>query len=101
MSNVKQEEQDEKDASELKVAICGELEKFHSEGMITRRGLKEMMANPTSRAVFRKLKIDVVHLSEFQRMLFDGKIDEIPSAVVLKLMLSCRGDQPITFTHLA
>jgi len=61
--------------------ICGELEKFDSGGMINRRGLKQMMANPMSQAVFQRLKINVVHMS------------------ALTLMLSCWGDQLITFTH--
>jgi len=106
VTTVAQERRTDNDLRNLKDTILEKVLLNYSEGNnISKSELVHMMEDVQSRVLLQELRIDVKFMNEAIRMLIDEKFstscDNIPIKYIMSLMLSCRGDVPVTFRHLA
>ena len=102
VSNVERQHKEEEAIRLMKQSILVDLKKYdNGDGMLTRKELNAVLTTTQSKAILQNLQIDRLFLLELQSMLFVNPDAQVSIQAIMQLMLSCRGDLPVTVLHLA
>lgn len=102
VSQVNQEQRDAAALGLVRQELLGELTKFAGDdGKISQEELFEVMNNPKSRALLKRLNINLAYLLELQKMMFARPGQLVSIKAVLQLMVMCRGNMLTTVETMA
>lgn len=102
VSQVNQEQRDAAALGLVRQELLVDLNNFAGEdGKISQAELFEVMNNPKSRALLRKLNINCAYVLELQRMMFTRPGQSVSIKTILELLVMCRGDVPTTVETMA
>jgi voltage-gated sodium channel len=97
VSRVGQEERDGVAIGLIKQELLEDLKQFDDgDGKISQHELHEVMCNPNSKALLKRLNINRLFLMELQKMMFPKSSSQVTIKSVLELMILCRGDNATT-----
>jgi len=86
----------------VKQELLADLKQFDGgDGKISQEELLQVMSNPSSKAVLKKLNINRLFLLELQKMMFTKPGQQVSIKSALTLMVMCRGDNPTTVEAMA
>eukprot|EP00928_Gymnodinium_smaydae_P085307 TRINITY_DN6868_c0_g2_i1.p1 TRINITY_DN6868_c0_g2~~TRINITY_DN6868_c0_g2_i1.p1 ORF type:complete len:562 (-),score=99.81 TRINITY_DN6868_c0_g2_i1:552-2237(-) len=96
----------ENDASAVRLMkdrLLSELRKYDSTQTeaLNKADFELFMADPQTHRTFQQLDVDQLYVTEMTGMLYEHDKDELSFEYILDLMLTSRGDTPLTVTHMA
>jgi hypothetical protein len=102
VSRVGSEQRDATAIGLVKQELMADLKQFDGgDGKISQEELLQVMSNPNSKALLKKLNINRLFLLELQKMMFTKPGQQVSIKSALTLMVMCRGDNPTTVEAMA